>query len=176
MTSLVSVCLVVVISVAVSECLEWNNNFHYVQNFHCPSDLSFISHFESEFNDWYDDRRFRFACKNVPALSGSVNCRWSGYLNNLHRPVDYICPNQGYINGMYSNYYSWFYDRTFKFRCCSPPAGLKLQNCYWTSYLNNPMGYINYKIPDGYVIRGVNSNFQDYYDDRKIKFQICQSV
>nr|XP_034332018.1 hemagglutinin/amebocyte aggregation factor isoform X2 [Crassostrea gigas] len=125
----VPVFLVVLLSVVVS---GWKNDFDQPLDFQCPSDLSFISRFKSTHSSFYEDRRFDFDCKNVPAVSGSVTCNWSG---------------------------------------------LNFRNCQWTDYVNSWDSNVDYYVPAGsYVIRGVSSYHSNYYEDRRFKFEICQSV
>nr|XP_034332017.1 hemagglutinin/amebocyte aggregation factor [Crassostrea gigas] len=173
MTSLVPMFFVVLIFVVVS---GWKNDFDQPVDFQCPSDLSFVSRFESSHSNKKEDRRFNFDCRRVPAVSGSVTCSWSGYVNNYDAMILYTCPNQGYLNGMHSIHSNNYEDRRFKFRCCSPPSGLDFKHCHWTGYVNNWDSYVNYHVPYGYVIRGVFSIHDNGKEDRRFRFEICRSV
>lgn len=56
----------------------WKNAYDKPLNFQCSSDKSSIYHIVSEHSNSKEDRRFDFACRQVPSVSGSINCKWSG--------------------------------------------------------------------------------------------------
>ena len=51
-------------------------------------------------------------------------------------------------------------DRRFKFKCCRTSKNCA-RSCVWTGYVNNWDGYMNYNVPYGYYLTGVNS----YHDN-----------
>jgi hypothetical protein len=48
----------------------------------------------------------------------TTGCFWTGYVNVMDGVMDYICPNNGIIAGMYSYHSNSTEDRQFKFYCC----------------------------------------------------------
>ena len=48
----------------------------------------------------------------------TTGCFWTGYVNVMDGEMDYICPNNGIIAGMYSYHNNNTEDRQFKFYCC----------------------------------------------------------
>ncbi len=47
-----------------------------------------------------------------------TNCFWTGYVNVMDGPMDYTCPNNGFIAGMQSYHNNNTEDRQYQFYCC----------------------------------------------------------
>lgn len=56
----------------------WKNSWDKPLNFQCSSDKLSIYHIVSEHSNSKEDRRFDFNCRQVPSVSGSISCTWSG--------------------------------------------------------------------------------------------------
>ena len=50
-----------------------------------------------------------------------------------------------------------------------------VSNCYWTGYVNQLDGNMNYNVPDDrYRIMGVDSYHSNKKEDRQWQFKVCQ--
>ena len=57
---------------------------------------------------------------------------------------------------------------------CREIKDATLSSCSWTGYLNNMDGEINYTVPAGYAIVGVESYHDNGAEDRRWKVNICE--
>ncbi|XP_062592882.1 hemagglutinin/amebocyte aggregation factor-like [Saccostrea cucullata] len=154
----------------------WKNEWDRPLNFQCPLQTQAIDAVVSYHRDDYEDRRYELHCGNVIRSSDvAVNCEWTGYVNDFDQVVHFQCPGAGYINGMASYHRDSYEDRRHKFRCCGPKSSnYYYRNCRWTGWLNNFDDPVAYFVPDGFVLRGVNSVHNDNYEDRRFQFEVCQ--
>uniref|UniRef100_K1QVM8 Hemagglutinin/amebocyte aggregation factor n=1 Tax=Magallana gigas TaxID=29159 RepID=K1QVM8_MAGGI len=152
----------------------WKNSWDKPLNFQCSSDKLAIYHIVSEHSNSKEDRRFDFNCRQVPSVSGSISCKWSGYVNEYDANVLHACSNGGYLNGVHSVHNNKKEDRRYKFRCCTPRSGYYHKNCKWTGWVNNWDKTFSYFAPTDYVIRGVSSIHNNKKEDRRFKFEVCQ--
>lgn len=49
----------------------------------------------------------------------TFNCTWSGYVNNFDAVVNYTCPGDKVLKGVYSTHDNGREDRRFNYQCCS---------------------------------------------------------
>ncbi|XP_065928481.1 hemagglutinin/amebocyte aggregation factor-like [Magallana gigas] len=150
------------------------NNWNQPLNFQSSSERPAIYQVVSTLHNFYEDRRFDFNCRQVPSVSGSINCKWSGYVNEYDANVLHTCSNGGYLNGVHSIHNNKKEDRRYKFRCCTPRSGFYHKNCKWTGWENKYDKTLNYFAPTAYVIKGVNSIHNNKKEDRIFRFEICK--
>ena len=55
----------------------WVNQYDSPVDFSCPLG-QFISHFNSEHNDYYEDRVWNFGCRQIPLDFSEASCTWTG--------------------------------------------------------------------------------------------------
>ncbi|XP_062574151.1 hemagglutinin/amebocyte aggregation factor-like isoform X2 [Saccostrea cucullata] len=169
---LLAVCLILRFQVAIS----WKNDWDRPLNFQCPLKTQAIDAVVSYHRNHYEDRRYELHCGDVlKDREVTVNCEWSGYVNDFDQVVHFQCPGAGYINGMHSYHHNYYEDRRHEFRCCGPKSSnYYYSNCRWTGWLNNFDDPVAYFVPNGYVLRGVNSFHHNHYEDRRFRFEVCQ--
>ncbi|XP_031553532.1 hemagglutinin/amebocyte aggregation factor-like [Actinia tenebrosa] len=155
--------------------LNWDTKFLESFSWVCKGTKESIWNIQSAHENHHDDRVWGYHCRHNPYIT--TTCAWSlpnnQYLNDYNGNVNFICPRNGYIEGMHANTFSNVYnDRRFDFKCCD---GTRLRrNCKWTSYVNNWDGDMNYDVPSGYYLAGAYSYHINDYQDRRWKFYICQ--
>ncbi|XP_031560830.1 hemagglutinin/amebocyte aggregation factor-like [Actinia tenebrosa] len=150
------------------------NDWHATINMNCDRGMS-ISRLNSFHENEYEDRRWAYSCHaNSKAL-----IRYNTGEENTHDgKLDFVCPRGGYITRMYSNTYRTLYkDRTFKFTCSrekywNPPH--PKGNCYWTAWKNKYDGDLDFWVPTGYHLAGVESRHYNWAEDRIWKFYVCK--
>ncbi|XP_041376982.1 dermatopontin-like [Gigantopelta aegis] len=164
------VCLSVFLCVT-GVAFSWENNWDGPFEFMCPHGQS-IRRITSNHNNRAEDRQWRFECSNTGAVA---SCVWSGYVNDFDQPLLFQCPNNGVITGISSYHNNNAEDRRFKFHCCSI-SGRSLTNCRFSlSYSNTFDGYLNFYVPNNQVLKGAFSYHSNGAEDRRWKFEVCQS-
>ncbi|CAL1540937.1 unnamed protein product [Lymnaea stagnalis] len=120
------------------------------------------------------DRQWSFYCGGVDSKVKNVACEWSAYTNDFGLPFNFQCPNDGIITGMAS--YSNGNDRRYQFLCCFP-TGYVAHACQFTPNINALGGFMNYRRPDNWYIRGFSgawgTSSSGYYD-RVFGLNICK--
>lgn len=122
----------------------------------------------------YHDRQWNFQCGGSDAKLKGAPCEWSAYVNDYNQLFNFQCPNDGVITGLASYYYSS--DRRYQFLCCFP-TGYIAHACQFTPNINSLGGFLNYRRPDHWYIRGFSSYFgtgSNGYYDRSFGFNICK--
>ncbi|BFZ22658.1 hypothetical protein BsWGS_25697 [Bradybaena similaris] len=118
----------------------------------------------------YEDRRWEFQCK---AAGGETSgCYWTAYLNEFDRPLQYSCPNDEVMNGMMSYHDNRYEDRRFMLQCCRV-ANIVPKNCFYTWWVNDWDGPMNFNVPWGMAIKGVYSEHDNSKEDRRWQFYLC---
>jgi len=156
----------------------WNaNNWDETLRWWCPNNRP-ISRIQSEHSSWYGDRRFDYRCEAHPLLSvSSTTCRWTDdWINDYEESINYSCSGAGYVSGFESKHSNWYEDRKWKVKCCSG-SGTCLTECRTTGYVNGWEGDMDFRVPNGYLIKTVRTSEHSYwYEDRRWKFKICRLV
>ncbi|KAM3622276.1 uncharacterized protein V6R79_022508 [Siganus canaliculatus] len=133
---------------------DWDNKLTAVLSHQCPSGQA-VSGITSIYNDDKKDRLFGISCK---AFTASTTCRWSSYVNNYWENMNFACPDNQVITGVYSKYCSTLQDRRWKFRCCRA-NGISTFNCKTTPKINYWNELFNWKVPGSNFLTGVGSSF-----------------
>ena len=104
------------------------------------------AHHRSETNLPYD-KPFNFSCNDYEHLSGILDSEWSGH----HK------------------------DRKFNFEC---QKGFVTTECKWSNkkgaYVNNWDGDLKYECPSDSLITGLESEHNDWFEDRRWNFKCCK--
>ena len=100
--------------------------------------------------------------RKTVAGCGSANgamssCYWTGYQTNLNEPSLFHCPANYVMSGVKSVHSNKREDRRWNFYCCIA-RGYCTKQCYWTNYINNWDGYMNYIAPHPWVFTGAFSH------------------
>ena len=130
----------------------------------------YIYNARSVHSNYHEDRSWSFYCKYSSKISSS--CSWTDYVNWFDEEILYQCPN-GVITGVHSYHSNYHEDRRFRFRCCTTVKNCA-NACLWTGYVNGWDAYMNYYVPNGYFLAGVNSVHDNRKEDRRWRFLICK--
>ncbi|KAH9496546.1 hypothetical protein Btru_017232 [Bulinus truncatus] len=158
---------IVLVSVAVTYAQV--NDFDQPFDFQCGYGkvLSFIYSYHE---DKYEDRRWYFSCRNV---GSTRECYTTDYVNEFDKPVSFTCRDQHVITGIASYNDDYYKDRRFKFTCCAVNSW-PLSGCYPTDFLNAFDKPLTLNVPNDQGIKHIYSEHDNYYEDRKWRFQMCK--
>merc|ERR1712189_150056 len=109
---------------------------------------------------------------NNETLSKAWN---ANYINNHGDSMFYSCGGASYVSGFESIHSNWYEDRRWKVKCCSG-TGTCLTECDFTGYINGWEEDMDYRVPNGHVIKTVKSEHSSWYEDRRWKFESCRLV
>ncbi|XP_046564855.1 hemagglutinin/amebocyte aggregation factor-like [Haliotis rubra] len=165
-----------VLCVLVCHVTAWINQFDEPFTFTCPAETSLI-HVVSSHDNYHQDRVWEFSCRAPPHHDAKmINCEWTGkYQNEFDQPLTFQCARDGLIAGISSVRNDYHEDRRFKFYCCEVPGYIP-GSCYFTPYVNNLNEHMDYVVPGGKVMRGIDSYHDNHKEDRRFKFEICGLV
>ncbi|KAH3716254.1 E-selectin-like [Dreissena polymorpha] len=97
--------------------LKWQNKLDGLLDYACPNKNQFINHVISQHHNHKEDRQFDFTCSDV--VSGyddsTTTCTYSGWVNEFDQPVNFRCPDDGFIHGMRSEHNNHHEDRKWDF-------------------------------------------------------------
>ncbi|CAH1252809.1 Hypp1017 [Branchiostoma lanceolatum] len=97
---------------------SWANGYHRWFSFSCAGWNQFISGLHSHHNDGYEDRRFKFECRNLTITPEQYGSNYtSGYLNEYDAEVDFECPSHSVMREVQSAHSDWHMDRNWNFIC-----------------------------------------------------------
>merc|ERR1712154_290413 len=151
---------------------SWMTSMDAVINFTCP-DAHVFSHWDSHWEDYYGDREWNMNCSN--SLSQYevelADCTWSDYIDQWQGYMEYACPEDGVVTGVYSEHDNSKEDRRWKLRCCRE-EGLVTHACAFTDFINGYGDDISYTVPAEHVIAGFTSLFDK--EDRIWRFDVCK--
>lgn len=136
----------------------------------CPQGHS-ISRLESWHNNFYEDRIWTITC----LANGKIGTkeRWSGSWTTYDHPFRHQCGGSEVLAGMKSVHSNWYEDRRWQFMC--RPISVPLINCRWNSFwVNDWDAPLDYSVPSNFVLSGVYSVHDNWRDDRRWKFRVCQ--
>ncbi|XP_032231166.1 dermatopontin [Nematostella vectensis] len=147
----------------------WANYFDGVVNFECPRGKS-ISKIQSVYSCPHKDRAWTYKCKRNPALK--MHCDWFS-ANEWDGAMSFQCPYNGFIAGVYSRHSNRAEDRLFKFKCCLGRRH-RVYICHTSAHVNNHRSFMNFKVPNGYYLRGAISHHSNAQEDRMWRFVYCK--
>ncbi|XP_073227737.1 hemagglutinin/amebocyte aggregation factor-like [Porites lutea] len=151
--------------------IHWANLWQQTFVYSCPKGYS-LSRWYSIHRNCKEDRIHHFECRKVNEPD-SAHCKWTSYVNTYDNPVKFKCGNNGFVSGVRSEYSSYHKDRRFCFLCCNEPR-LFPHDCKSTPLQNNWDAVLNYRVPNGYTLAGVNSHHDNSKEDRRWAFEICK--
>ncbi|KAH9495935.1 hypothetical protein Btru_013715 [Bulinus truncatus] len=154
------------------ECQIWMTEYDQHFQFACPAGQT-IKSLTSIHDNHREDRVWNFTCTAPPHGVTLSTCEWSGYENDFDQLLEYQCPNESMISGIESVHDNGHEDRKWSFFCCAP-EGYVTHGCEYTPYENTYDNMLNYRVPDDFILRGVDSVHDNRYEDRIFKFDICK--
>merc|ERR1712176_1640670 len=154
----------------------WVNDYDGHLFFECPQGET-ITRIESVHDNKHEDRVWGFECgpfmlgdtpANIDAMS------WSGYVNSWDEHFTYECSSgAGVVAGLESEHDNHSEDRRWSFKCVSDSNSC-YHDCHFTPFVNDYDEPMDYRVPAGYVITGVESVHNNHNEDRIWSFQLCQ--
>ncbi|CAG5128367.1 unnamed protein product [Candidula unifasciata] len=151
---------------------QWMTEYDQHFKIECP-DQQIIKSLESQHDNKYEDRVWNMICALATNEIRIGACEWSGYVNNYDELLEYQCADERIIAGIESIHENAYEDRKYSFKCCVP-EGVVAHSCEITPYVNDYDKLFNYRVPDGFAIKGVDSVHDNHYEDRIFKFEICK--
>lgn len=151
---------------------QWMTVYDQHFKIECP-DQQVIRDFQSEHDNKYEDRVWNIVCAAPPNEIKLGDCEWTGYINNYDGLLEFQCPQEKIIAGIESIHDNAYEDRKYGFKCCAAVDAIT-HACEFTGYENEYDKMLNYRVPDGYVAKGINSVHDNHYEDRIFKFDICK--
>jgi len=151
------------------------NDWDHEVDFSCPDGMFIVGVYSMHHNH-YEDRRFKFRCVRFRNVS-QKSCKWTKWLNNWDRPVNFTCPDDGFLVGVNSIHHNHHEDRKFKYQCCAMYSGankLIPSRCTQSDYTQYD-SVINFTVPRGNAMTGVTSHHHNHYEDRQYSFRFCQA-
>ena len=150
--------LVVFFSVLTGGLAAYQNDWDCVLNVMCNRHHgeALYSVRSSRHSNSKEDRRWMWQCKRI--VSGAMSsCYWTGYQTNYDEPFIFNCPANYVLSGVNSVHSNKREDRRWNFYCCVA-SGYCTKQCYWSNYINNWDGYMNYRAPHPRVFTGAYSH------------------
>ena len=117
----------------------------------------------SNHNSWYEDRKWKFGCKQYVSSDTTVTCTESGYINRYDDLIDYMCGDNKYINKLYSVHSNHEDDRRWKVTCCSAENFATAYHRL-TPRVNAYDGYMDFTVNSDEVMMGLHSINDNYYE------------
>lgn len=96
----------------------------------------------------------------------------SGWANDMDSPLNFQCPSGQAINAIVSYHNNHFEDRRWKF-ACKATSGIT-DGCSWSGFANNYDEVMSFSCGGQSVITGWQSEHNNHYEDRRMKFRCCQ--
>jgi len=152
------------------------NEYDLLLDYTCP--LGKVLHkFGGVHNNYFEDRRFRFACceliyyEDDDSLSTSD---WSPYENDYDGPLEVTAKHNG-MNGAFSGissiHHSHFEDRLFRFQVSVPPGNSKKLEGSIKKHKNDWDGTQEAECPKDYVFTYIRSEHWNEKEDRWFEFE-----
>uniref|UniRef100_A0AAV2M6M4 Metalloendopeptidase n=1 Tax=Knipowitschia caucasica TaxID=637954 RepID=A0AAV2M6M4_KNICA len=149
---------------------EWDNELGQVLSRTCAPGHA-VSHIKSS-GQTSGDRLWRLSCRSFLNHKNSL-CQWSAFLNNHQTAIDFTCPDNKVISGMYAQPSSVQKDRRWKVQCCSA-LDFVSYDCRTTSYVNYWNKAFEMPVARGNYLTGVHSSYDSQSQDRRWRFTYCQ--
>jgi len=139
----------------------------------------FFQYVWSRHDNSKEDRQWMFGsahrclgspAEHPPITHAPVDASLNAFVNELKQPLDFECPANQAITGLFSEHHNWEEDRKWKFSCGG--STLTMENCQWNDYsqydqvIDVDMGTR--------VLTGVKAEFAQANRDRKYRFKSCE--
>ncbi|KAL2094675.1 hypothetical protein ACEWY4_009394 [Coilia grayii] len=152
--------------------LRWQNGFDEALTFNCPSSDS-ISYIMSEHNNHHEDRMWDFHCQRT--FTQTTSCMTTNWVNDFDEVLNFQCPSNHVITGMYSFHDNRHEDRRWKFTCCTA-SNFCTGNCQWSGYVNDFDKVISWGVPSGHYLAGAYSYHENKHEDRRWNYLTCSKT
>jgi len=124
-------------------------------------------------DNYYEDRRFRF--KECSPSNGAITTGaiWYSGWTSYDQAVNLVCPGNQVLRFIDSTHDNYYEDRILNIGC-QDFVGDSLALCFWSPYVNNWDTAFDFECPSQYVLKGISSYHDNYYEDRRWKFYCCR--
>ena len=100
---------------------HYDNAFDEDLNFACDLGEHLVG-MESIYDGPFRDRAFKLTCINRAYIDVS-SCQWkpedvNEYVNNMDEDMNYSCPGNSIVTGVFSHHEDHYEDRQWRIRCC----------------------------------------------------------
>merc|ERR1712002_946153 len=153
--------------------LNWNTYYDQPFSFECP-DTQILTDIASTFESVYGDRRWNFGCSPLfrSTAVSVTDCKWSDLLNDYTDLIEFQCEGEKVITGLSSVHLDQVEDREWKIKCCT--LGDLVPHACEYRLANYFGGHINFHVPYGYALKGVNSVYNRTQEDRSWSYDMCK--
>jgi len=148
----------------------WQNSWDQKLDYSCPSGQH-VYRIKSYHDNGKEDRRWEIFCRKGYVKEDECSFT-SDYVNGWDNKLDYTCPDNGIVTGLYSVHDNGKEDRRWKVRCCKL-AVKKGTSCYTTGYINDWDRAMDHRVNNGQAIVGLYSHHDNGKEDRKWKLKVC---
>ncbi|XP_064617614.1 hemagglutinin/amebocyte aggregation factor-like [Liolophura sinensis] len=137
--------------------LAWQNSWDRPLHFSCPEN-QYIYRVENRHDNYHEDRLWHHICRDLPTGARLGQCTWRNDQNGLDGLFAFRCVGNRAVVGVDSRHYNHREDnhRVFGFLCCYI-VGLRLDDCYVTSFINELDKFFSYWVPHNHTITGMTS-------------------
>ncbi|XP_047188924.1 tolloid-like protein 2 [Scophthalmus maximus] len=136
----------------------------------CPSNEA-VSGIKSTHVD--SDRLWNIGCK--PFVGVASACSWSGPINLFEKELNYNCPANSVITGVYSNYNHNHEDRSWYFQCCTTDQLITFE-CRESPKVNYFNEDFNWRVPGDNFLTGVQTHSKNNDGDHRWSFNYCRAI
>jgi len=151
---------------------SWSPNYlqqlNHILEFTAPRN-HFIVGFQSFHGNWHEDRRWKIGTSSIDEAVCSLGA-WSQFANPIREPLDWMCPANHVLAGVYSENRNG--DREWKFQCCdiSTTGMYQVVMPDLQPEANVVDGPMDFECPEGSAIVGVSGFFKSWNKDRVYSF------
>ncbi|KAK9975740.1 hypothetical protein ABG768_020976 [Culter alburnus] len=96
-----------------------------------------------------------------------------GWSNSYDEPLNFKCPPGQSISSITSTHNNFYEDRLWDFGC--KETFIQSTDCFLSHYVNNFDQDFTFECPLHYVITGMNSFHNNFFEDRRWQFYCCKS-
>lgn len=154
------------------------NSWDGKQNWINKDDIFLSGQYSVHDND-HEDRRYKWDYCQLKSgedpFSGGFRSDSFGLRNGLYDELwRRGCGGKSALVDVYSIHDNGHEDRKFDFKCRSIKHAYRLEECKWTTYVNDYDNKVNYNCPDHGILRTVQSVHNNEHEDKRWKFECCR--
>ncbi|KAE8298943.1 High choriolytic enzyme 1 [Larimichthys crocea] len=120
----------------------------------------------------YNDRQWKIECK---AFETTEDCSWTGFHNLYETELNFNCPANHVITGIFSDFSIQHGGRKWNFRCCSAPNFTTFE-CRDTPMVNYWDEDFIWHIPGDNFLTGVHTHNKNNNGDHRWSFSYCRGT
>ncbi|XP_027134733.1 uncharacterized protein LOC104932695 [Larimichthys crocea] len=137
----------------------------------CPDNHT-MSQISCSHSPTYNDRQWKIECK---AFETTEDCSWTGFHNLYETELNFNCPANHVITGIFSDFSIQHGGRKWNFRCCSAPNFTTFE-CRDTPMVNYWDEDFIWHIPGDNFLTGVHTHHKNNNGDHRWSFSYCRGT